>query len=359
MAGCWLLVVLTVLSKYGDRKVSSCHLFGVSLYLSLTKLFIGDTWKCFFTLNDAHQRTIRFIAWSHDGNYLASTSFDGTTCIWQQNSCQFEESLREWSVLFSLEGHENEVKCCSWSHEDDFLATCSRDKSVWIWEKIEITSKDHLDDEQEEVLFECASVQTEHNQDVKHVVWHPNLNILASSSFDNSIKLYVSGDEDWNCFAVLSAHESTVWSLDFNASGNRIVSVSADETIKIWQPQCESMTKALTSAKSYSEKCTKWFVIASLSGYHRWPIYDVSWCPITNYIATVGGDNSIHIFKELKEPTGDDDDSCITRYRPVCYKTNAHEQDINSVHWSSSANVFATGSDDCLVCIWKLNNDFS
>ena len=69
--------------------------------------------------------------------------------MWDNKSGQFECGA-------SLEGHENEVKCVAWSPGGEFLATCSRDKSVWLWDV------DYDDDE-----YSCASVLHSHTQDVK------------------------------------------------------------------------------------------------------------------------------------------------------------------------------------------------
>lgn len=75
-------------------------------------------------------------------------SFNGQIHIYKFENGDFEEYAE-------LEGHESEVKSISWSADGSLLATCGRDKSVWIWECWEDGD------------YECSAVLTSHSADVK------------------------------------------------------------------------------------------------------------------------------------------------------------------------------------------------
>lgn len=68
-------------------------------------------------MTDGHNKSIRSLQWNPNGKSIASCSFDGTTSLWvQSDDTDFE-------CVSTLEGHENEVKCVSWSADGAYLAT--------------------------------------------------------------------------------------------------------------------------------------------------------------------------------------------------------------------------------------------
>ena len=195
----WSNTELKLASCSGDKSIRLWKLN--SDPKSLNKM----EWKCCLNIDDAHKRTVRSVSFSPQSKQLASASFDGNTAIWN-----LTQDCEEYECAATLEGHENEVKSVAWNTPGTLLATCGRDKSVWIWEVL-----DGID-------FECISVLQEHSQDVKMVTWHPNLDILASASYDDTIKIWKEDDDDWYCAQTLQGHTSTVWCLDFNQNGDKL-----------------------------------------------------------------------------------------------------------------------------------------
>ena len=309
----------TVLATCGSDK--SIRLWGLE----------GDVWVTKSILNEAHSRTIRSICWSPCGRYMASASFDATVNIWDGQDGEFE-------CIATLEGHENEIKSVSWSNSGSLLATCSRDKSVWVWEVGE--------DED----YECLSVMPVHTHDVKKVIFGPNSDILVSASYDNTIKIFREVGDDWSVVSTLNGHESTVWSIDLNQNGDCIASCSDDLTVRIWKKYLPSNSQGIATVDGEAT----WKCVCVLSGYHKRPIYDISWCPLSNAIATACGDDTIRIFKEIQNS-----DEHAPTYELILTLSEAHSEDVNCVSWNKKKiGLLASCSDDGTVKIWDLSNLF-
>ena len=98
------------------------------------------------TIPTGHAKTVRAMAWSPSGRSLATASFDSNIAIWEQERPHASADLGEaaeaaeddqsgdWECMSLLEGHETECKSVAYSSAGNLLASCSRDKTVWIWE---------------------------------------------------------------------------------------------------------------------------------------------------------------------------------------------------------------------------------
>lgn len=197
----------------------------------------------------------------------------------------------------------------------------------------------------EDEEFECASVLSSHTQDVKQVRWHPNKEVLASCSYDDTIKLFKEETDDWTCYDSLDSHKSTVWKICFDKTGSRLASCSDDTTVKIWQEYLEGNSEGVV----VKDKTGTWKCVCTLAGYHDRAVYDLDWSHVSGLLATAGRDDCIRVFKEEI-----DSDKNAPTFNLEVRVNKAHEEDVNSVAWNPvKSDLLASCSDDRTVKLWR------
>jgi serine/threonine protein kinase len=150
---------------------------------------------------------VNSIAFSLDGQRLASGGLDGTVKIWDSASGK---------ELFSVRGTNSGVTSVAFSPDGRRLASGSNDNTVKIWDST--TGRE---------LFALKG----HALPVASVAFSPDGRRLASGSNDNTVKIWDSttGRE---LFA-LKGHAAWVASVAFSPDGQRLASGSGDSTVKI------------------------------------------------------------------------------------------------------------------------------
>lgn len=359
-----------------------------------------DAWGllCEVDASEQHGRTLRSVSWNSSGDLLVIASFDATASLWKEVP---REAREDGALAFEcagvVTGHENEVKSAAFSPSGEFLATCSRDKSVWIYE---------ADNKFE---YECVALLQSHAHDVKMVRWHPSQDILFSCSYDNTVKIWGPDGDDWSCKQTLEGHESTVWCLGFNQDGSRFVTCSDDKDLRVWAPARDgdaggtggaagdagvsaggpgpgsrvamsafvsplfrgalapggaSSAGALAPTadgtagriKPPADASCPWRCEATIQGHHPRTIFSVDWLPFpaadcATTIASACGDNRIRVFQPQNEARLEGWTSVVD--------VEGHDGDTNCVAWYPQAladggALLASAGDDCEVRIWQL-----
>ncbi|XP_030245750.1 protein HIRA homolog isoform X2 [Drosophila navojoa] len=140
---------------------------------------------------DQHLACVNCVRWSQNGQLLASGSDDKLIMIWrkaQGSSGVFgtggmQQNHESWKCIHTLRGHDGDVLDLAWSPNDYFLASCSIDNTIIIWDG--------------QALPNMLQTLKGHTGLVKGVAWDPVGNFLASQSDDRSIKIWRT--VDWSC----------------------------------------------------------------------------------------------------------------------------------------------------------------
>jgi WD40 repeat protein len=307
-------------------------------------------WKCLLEVDNVAPRTVRCCAWSPCGRFLAAAAFDHYTTVWRVGGHALaagglarvaaaggvlSEGDVELELLAKLDGHENEVKCVAFSASGDLLATCSRDKTVWVWRAVD-----------EGTDFECVGVLSGHEADVKAVAWHPSCDLLASAGYDDSVRLWGEAGEDWERVQELrSAHASTAWALDWDAAGTRLATVGEDRALRLWDAGPAPLGTTPVPGALHLRAA------GAAEGAHARTVFSVSWARFLGgaaLIATGGADDAVRVFRAPQCTPGGAAHPALAAEVP-----RAHAGDVNCVRWHPREPLLATAGDDGVVRFWR------
>uniref|UniRef100_A0A182VNK0 Protein HIRA n=1 Tax=Anopheles merus TaxID=30066 RepID=A0A182VNK0_ANOME len=148
---------------------------------------------------DNHLACVNCVRWSGNGLMLASGGDDKLVMIWKKTLSGSGggigafgggggKSVEHWRCISTLRGHAGDVLDLAWSPQDRWIASCSVDNTIIVWDAQQFPKIVH--------------VLKGHTGLVKGVTWDPVGKFVASQSDDRSLKVWKT--TDWSCFKTIT-----------------------------------------------------------------------------------------------------------------------------------------------------------
>jgi WD40 repeat protein len=248
---------------------------------------------------DGHTDQINRIAFSPNGELIASASDDETVRIWKRNG-----------ELFRTLQHDDNVRQATFSPDGTIIASASKDKTLRIWRVADGTLLDTLN----------------HASSVRTVRFSPDGKLIVTGDEDGKVRLWKSDGQLLKTFA---AHRSSLNDIVFSRDGQTFATASHDLYVKLWN------VSQVFEGNGNNQEVQPQQVFTG----HNDKVWDVDFSPDGKQLATASSDNTVIIWDLKGKPLR---------------KLVAHTTWVRSVSFSPDGKVLVTGSDDNTAKLWSV-----
>ncbi|MDV3351947.1 hypothetical protein QGP82_24890 [Leptothoe sp. LEGE 181152] len=278
-----------------------------------------------------HDDKVFVVAFDQTSQMLASGSKDQTIKLWRdfQNPVQQPEILR---------GHLDVVSSVAFSSDGRWLASgsWSKDGTVRLWD---LLNSDATGQTIDTILWKHEEMETHASESVTSVAFSQDGQMLASASYDKTIKLLDLRKTDglsWDSLyeqpnvapIVLKGHSARVWSIAFSPNSQTLASGSDDRTIRLWDLSQTEVHPTL---------------LKELEEHNFW-VSSVVFSPDGKRLVSGSYDKTIRMWN-LRHL---DEDPIVLR---------GHEQSVTSVAFYPDSKTLISGSYDNTVRHWIIDTD--
>jgi WD40 repeat protein len=246
-----------------------------------------------------HTDAVRALAYSPDGKYIVSGSYDDTLRIWNAETGK---------TIRTLQGHTGAVISVAFSPDGKRIVSGSSDKNLRIW-----------DAQTGKVIATLPG----HTKAVISVAFSPDGKRIVSGSLDKILRIW--DIETGKAIRTLQGRTEAVISVAFSPDGKRIVSGSEDKTLRLWDAETG---KAIRTLQGHTD------VVGS-----------VAFSPDGKRIASGSYDKTLRLWDA---ETG----------KAIGKPLKGHTEAVISVAFSPDGKRIVSGSADKTLRIWHISWEY-